>query len=97
MSRRAYRRFHDRIKERRLRKMLTYARKRGQAGWLDYDYDENDNKVIPRNAHVHYPKNSNRKKFAKRQTNRMIRREKNKALPKYGDYRRVFDYLWNVI
>lgn len=45
--------------------------------------------------YIRYPKNSNRKRFLKNCSNRKIRREREESM-KGNQYRKIFDYWWEL-
>lgn len=88
----AYRREMTRLKEKRLRQIITTCGYNPSAGYIDYDYV--DGVWQPVGKYIKYPKSSKRQKFYKKYSNRIVRRS---SLPTKGNgYRRHFDYWWEI-
>lgn len=88
-----YRRKMKRQKVDRLRNIIvgshTYA---PHIGYIDYGYI--NGQWQPIGNYIKYPKNSNKQKFLKKQTNKRIRRAK--VLVKGNAYRKYLDYWWEM-
>ena len=62
------------------------------AGYVDWDVV--DGKFQPVGTYVKYPKNSNAQRYLKTCANRTVRRRKESF--RGGQYRKCFDYQWNL-
>lgn len=90
-ERRAYRRHKKRQKTKRLMEIEDHT----YIGtlWFNYGFDEAGNwKRI--GAYPKRQKNSNKQRFYKRYSNRIIR--KSETVYQNGKYRKVFDYWWTL-
>lgn len=87
---RRYRRQMRLKKTARLREVVInhYA---PHAGYVQWEYI--DGEWLPAGKYIKYPKNSNRQRWCKRETNKRMRN--NLDIPTKGNYyRRLFDYWW---
>lgn len=87
---RAYRRSKNKAKKSRSMAVTRYARRGGYTdwGWKDGIYQ-------PVGNHMSYPKNSHRQKYWKRYSNKQVRRHVGR-LSDGSQYKRLFDYAWEV-
>lgn len=86
----AYRRLMKKQKTAKLMKIINTGGYNPHAGYVDWD--KVDGVWKPIGKYIKYPKDSNRQKFLKRQSNRAARRME---LPTKGNgYRKCFDYWW---
>ncbi len=91
MRGRAYRRSMAEKKEDRRIKIVTtygYLPRAGyiQCGWVDGVWE-------PIGNHIKYPKNSNRQKYLKRQSRRLVRRSE--PFSNGNSYRKCLEYQWH--
>lgn len=88
---RAYRRRMTRKKEKRRRWLIRECSSTGGYiawGWIDGNY-------VEVGTHVQFSKNSNAKRYWKRQSNKKIRRYK-ENIPHGCHYKKLFPYLWKI-
>ena len=87
---RNYRRAKALHKKKRLLKILNLKGYNPARGYVDWALA--DGQWKPVGNHIKYPKNSNKQRFYKRYTKRIVRRNE---LPRKGNgYRKCFDYWW---
>lgn len=88
---RAYRRRMNYLKRKRLMEIVKGGYNR--SFYTNWEYIDGSFHRI--DDYIRYPKNSNRKRFLKNCSNRKVRREQG-ALTKGNQYRKVFDYWWEL-
>ena len=92
MRGRAYRRAMRDKKDRRLRNIITNCGYIPHAGYIDWDLV--DGVWQPVGKYIKYPKNSNMKKYHKKQSNRKVRRAE--ISQKCNGYRKCSEYWWII-
>ena len=87
---RNYRRAKALQKKKRLLKIVNLKGYNPARGYVDWGMETGQWKPV--GNHIKYPKNSNKQRFYKRYTKRIVRRNE---LPRKGNgYRKCFDYWW---
>jgi hypothetical protein len=91
MRGKAYRRMMEMKKKHRLVKIATaygYLPRAGyiECGWVDGVWK-------PVGNHIKYPKNSNKQKYLKRQSRRLVRRSE--PFSNGNSYRKCLEYQWH--
>lgn len=88
----AYRRIEDKKKDRRRREIIGFNYD-DSVGWPCCRVIDGE---LVDCGYLKYPKNSNRQKYLKKQSNRKVRRSGD-IYGKGNGYRKEFDYWWNLI
>ena len=89
---RAYRRRMKYLKDKQLREVIR-NRYVPHVGYFHYSVVNGE--VIVDNRYIRYPKRSKIQRYAKRQTNRIVRKQL--LLPSNpAGYRKYFDYWWEM-
>ena len=91
MRGRDYRRRMKAKKERRLKTILTTYCRVPRAGYVECDWI--DGVWKPVGEYIKRPKNSNRQKYLKRQSRRLVRRSE--PFPNGNSYRKCMEYRWH--
>jgi hypothetical protein len=91
MRGKAYRRMMEMKKKHRLVKIVTaygYLPRAGyiECGWVDGVWQ-------PIGKYIKYPKNSDKQKYLKRQSKRLVRRSE--PFPNGNTYRKCMEYQWH--
>lgn len=90
---RAYRRTQARRKDKKRRQIIERYAYHPSIGYLKHDFVDGEWETV--GTHIQYPKDSNRQRFLKRESNRKVRRY-TKSISSGGGYRKLFDYWWNL-
>lgn len=90
---RAYRRMVKKKKDKKRRRLLSIYKYRPFLGYIEHDFI--DGKWQETGSHIKYPKASNRQRFLKRQSNKMVRRYKG-AISSGNAYKKIYDYWWKL-
>lgn len=90
---RVYRRNQKKKKDKRLRNIISYSGYKPMIGYIEHGLV--DGIVQEIGDHIKYPRNSNRQRYLKRQSNKKVRRYRGKIL-KGSFYRKLFDYWWEL-
>ena len=90
---RAYRRKMDKRKFKKRKSISETMGYRPSVGWPNWKYI--DGELVEVGNYMKYPSSSNRQKFAKHQSNKRVRKSTDIS-GKGNNYRRKFDYKWDV-
>lgn len=88
--RKAYRRYMESKKNRRLRKIITECHCMPRVGYIEREWVDGVLQHV--GDHIRYLKNSNIQKYLKRQTRRKVRRSE--TFPNGNGYRKCVEYKW---
>ena len=92
MRGKAYRRKMTAKKEHRLKTVLTTYRRMPCGGYVECDWV--DGVWQPVGKYIKRPKNSNKQKYLKRQSRRLVRRSE--PFPNGNGYRKCMEYKWEI-
>lgn len=90
---RAYRRYQAKQKDKRKRNIIDCGGYKPMIGYIEYDFVNGKWEQV--GNHIKYPRNSNRQRYLKRQSNKKVRRHVGE-IPNGNAYRKLFDYWWEL-
>ena len=90
MRGKAYRRYMQSKKDRRLRKIINEYHRRPTVGYITHAWI--DGVWQPVGDYIRFPKNSNIQKYLKRQSRRKVRRSD--TFQNGNSYRKCMEYKW---